>query len=214
MDHAEAIESQASERYVLAMLSAAETDAFEEHYFDCAECAEDVRAATSFMEGGRRLVKEPAAPVVRIDSHPRHRGWKTWIPTAAAAALLLANGGVWMTRMQPAAATFSATAVSESDTFRSEQAGSKQTAKSFTTDTPILFNVVETSAQYTKFEARLIDAEGKVVETYPLTLEQASLDTALTIRKPGNYHLSILGIDSYGKPHEIDRRALSVNRRE
>ncbi|HUR82586.1 MAG TPA: hypothetical protein VM733_17615 [Thermoanaerobaculia bacterium] len=96
MDHNEALQSNASDRYALNLLTAAEADAFEEHYFDCATCAEDVRLGMSLMDGGRRLVRsesEPAAPVVPITAHPR-RKFLAWIPAAAAAALLAVNGGL------------------------------------------------------------------------------------------------------------------------
>lgn len=45
MDHHSAVERKLVERYVLGELSAEESAEFEEHFFDCAVCAEDVRHA-------------------------------------------------------------------------------------------------------------------------------------------------------------------------
>ena len=45
MTHQRAVESMASERYLLGEMSDEERDLFEEHYFECSECAEDIRAA-------------------------------------------------------------------------------------------------------------------------------------------------------------------------
>ena len=43
MDHNDAIGCQAATRYVAGELSTEARDAFEAHFFDCAECAEEVR---------------------------------------------------------------------------------------------------------------------------------------------------------------------------
>jgi putative zinc finger protein len=43
MDHAEATETMAAERYVLNEMTPEDRDAFEEHFFGCPECAEAVR---------------------------------------------------------------------------------------------------------------------------------------------------------------------------
>ena len=43
MEHHQAAAILASERYVLDELTVAERDAFEEHYFTCAICAQEVK---------------------------------------------------------------------------------------------------------------------------------------------------------------------------
>ncbi len=58
MDHADAVRLQAAEKYVLGELSGDLREAYEEHYFDCAECAFDVKAAAMFVEGARELAKD------------------------------------------------------------------------------------------------------------------------------------------------------------
>ena len=56
MDHREAIESQAVERYLLKEFSASERDEFEEHYFGCGECASDLRSTSAFLELAGRVI--------------------------------------------------------------------------------------------------------------------------------------------------------------
>ncbi|HKE19964.1 MAG TPA: hypothetical protein VKB80_34055 [Kofleriaceae bacterium] len=63
MDHQEAISLGATERYALGTLDDAQREAFEEHFFGCLECAEDVRAATAVMAGAGSL---PAAGVETV----------------------------------------------------------------------------------------------------------------------------------------------------
>lgn len=56
MDHLEAIQSKAAERYALHQLSAVESEAFEEHFFSCTECAEEVRWVTMFESNAKKVV--------------------------------------------------------------------------------------------------------------------------------------------------------------
>jgi hypothetical protein len=80
MNHDDATKLMA-ERYILDELEPSERDAFEEHYFECTLCANDVRDLARFREGVRTpeaWVKEP--PVAQVN-------W--W---AAAAGLVVAVG--------------------------------------------------------------------------------------------------------------------------
>ena len=43
MDHSEAVTKKMAESYLLEELTPEQRDAFEEHYFDCPECAKDVK---------------------------------------------------------------------------------------------------------------------------------------------------------------------------
>ena len=58
MEHREAIELRAAEKYVLRELPADLQEAYEEHFLDCAECAADIQAATVFAETSRRIFAE------------------------------------------------------------------------------------------------------------------------------------------------------------
>ena len=53
MDHNEAVRIQATEKYVLGELSPPLRDEFEEHFFECQECALDVKAAAGFVDNAR-----------------------------------------------------------------------------------------------------------------------------------------------------------------
>ena len=53
MDHRQAVDSLASERYLLNEMTEAERESFEDHYFSCVECADDVRAGALMSDGAR-----------------------------------------------------------------------------------------------------------------------------------------------------------------
>src|SRR5258707_14788392 len=60
MDHETAVRIGASERYLLGELTGEDRDSFEEHFFMCPECAEDVRALTVFAANAKAVFREKA----------------------------------------------------------------------------------------------------------------------------------------------------------
>ena len=97
MDHLEAKRLHAAEKYLLGELSADQRDAYEEHYFDCAECAEDVKATLTFVSAGREVFREEPVPVALAPTELTVRSrWTSWFrPMSAIPAmvvLLLAVG--------------------------------------------------------------------------------------------------------------------------
>jgi hypothetical protein len=92
MNHQEALREMAVERYLLGELSGASLDSFEEHLFECSECAMDVKAGGTFIDAARTELSAPrriAAP--RVESARRWTSWFTspWILAPALAACLL-----------------------------------------------------------------------------------------------------------------------------
>jgi len=61
MEHDNAINNRAAERYLLGELSPAERDAFEDHLFGCPECAADVRLGQVFAANFRAVAREQSA---------------------------------------------------------------------------------------------------------------------------------------------------------
>ena len=95
MTHADAVRTLATERYLLDEMSEIERFAFEEHFFDCVECADDVRSGSVM----RRGVKAGLLPDASREEHvvPLKTGRRRWnpavvVPWAAAAMLALAVG--------------------------------------------------------------------------------------------------------------------------
>jgi hypothetical protein len=67
MDHQQATELMAVEKYLLQELTPDVRDQFEEHFFDCQECATDLGATSAFMEAAKtefRLNPVPKPAVV------------------------------------------------------------------------------------------------------------------------------------------------------
>ena len=55
MEHEPATQLMPTERYLLGELTDVERDQFEDHFFDCPACAEDVRQGVIFMANARAV---------------------------------------------------------------------------------------------------------------------------------------------------------------
>jgi hypothetical protein len=96
MNHQDALKEMAVERYLLGELRDASLENFEEHLFECPECAEDVRAGVTFIDAARTELKAPRRVAVPHMESGR-RWWTSWFtspwilaPALAACLLILA----------------------------------------------------------------------------------------------------------------------------
>src|SRR6266852_1735582 len=99
MNHLQAVNTSAPERYLLEEMSELERHAFEDHYFSCADCAEDVRLGALMREGAKAgfIDAAKAGSVVSLAGTRAARAKTVWrasvvLPWAAAATLALVAG--------------------------------------------------------------------------------------------------------------------------
>jgi len=92
--HQEAVDTLATERYLLNEMSEVDRAAFEEHYFSCDVCAEDVKAGHAFGQGARRVFasgaeSRPTTGTVLYPTGVSRAKWyrSTALPWAVAASL-------------------------------------------------------------------------------------------------------------------------------
>jgi hypothetical protein len=108
MEHEVVVRQQMTESYLLGELQDKDREEFEAHFFDCPECARDVRAAALFVEQSKMLLAEqPSASThpapLREAKSRSNSGWLSWLRPAFAVpalALLLAVIGVQQYRLQ------------------------------------------------------------------------------------------------------------------
>ncbi len=106
MDHNLAIENNAAERYLLGELNEVEIEEYEEHYFSCPICAQEVKLGSEFIDHARKVFKTDfipeSKPVITTEPQPvisRSTAWgRFWssilqpAPAFAYAALFVALG--------------------------------------------------------------------------------------------------------------------------
>jgi len=72
MDHAEAVRSNTAERYLLGELTPAARVEYEEHFFGCVECAQDLQACAAFVDAARdslAYAREHTSPI-QVNNKP------------------------------------------------------------------------------------------------------------------------------------------------
>jgi hypothetical protein len=82
MDHNETIRLQAAVKYVLGELSPVQREEYEEHYFDCAECAIDIKTLATFADTTREVLRQEREKQLAKDLVPARGGWLSWLRPA------------------------------------------------------------------------------------------------------------------------------------
>ena len=86
MDHDMVVRQKMTERYLLNELDPAARDEFEEHFFDCKDCAFDVQAGALFVEQSKVVLAEkpePVAAALPATASVRPKpGWLAWFRPA------------------------------------------------------------------------------------------------------------------------------------
>ncbi|MEO8380217.1 MAG: hypothetical protein ABI779_11190 [Acidobacteriota bacterium] len=188
-------------------MSADEAASFEEHYFDCRECADEVRVGAALLEGGRRVVREtPRTSVVSLE---KHRQWRNWVPALVAAILVI---GLAIPQL------FQYFRVTQ-PVLDIPQVHSLQSAtRASVAETPvvragdILYVDILGEPSYARYELRFSGPDGKPLLTRAVTPEQARESIPLVLRGwvAGTYELVIVGIDPAGQFAEISRHRFTV----
>jgi putative zinc finger protein len=99
MEHEQAVQNLAVECYLLGEMTPGEREAFEEHYFECAICAEDVRSASQFLQDVKGVLAADRRPLaVPTPSREAHEqwspgwNWPAWLQPHFATALVAVLG--------------------------------------------------------------------------------------------------------------------------
>lgn len=220
MDHVQALTSMSTEKYLLGELTPAACDDFEEHFFGCKDCADDVRSGATFLEHSKILLATPAvAPVERpVVQKVRTKSW-TWswsgMMAMGAVAVMLAVIGyqnlVEYPRLEKMASVVGTPYVMPSvSLINSHSRGSNAPPVVSSAGKPfLLFLDIPASDQYTSYQATLQNSAGDIVWSLPISAAAAK-DT-LPIQVPqskvvaGDYAIVVSGIVSGKAAVEVGR---------
>jgi hypothetical protein len=206
MDHNEAVRLQAAEKYVLGEFPPNLRDEFEEHFFDCAECAVDVKAIAAFADGSREVLRAETEKLAEKKAAPIGAGWLRWfrpvIAVPAFAALLLIIGYqsfVAIPKAKEAAASGASQILFSSHSLRGvNTAGEEGRTLSIRPDEAFFldFDFVPTRS-FDSYIAQLEDAEGRVLLRAKIAGGNANQEAHFPISAgmlhPGKYVLAFYG---------------------
>ena len=221
MDHADALRMNATERYLLNELDTSQLEQFEEHMFECQECALDVHAASMFIEQSKNVLAKPAlapAPVPRPVPAPAPQPWFAWLRPAfavpAMAVLLLAIGYQGYLLRGTRQGSTPDILASATINVATRSAATPQVHSKAGQPFVLLLNIPSES-RFSSYIADLYDPAGHIKWSLPISAEMAN-DT-LPVRVPGLresglYVLAIRGISQGGNnPTEIGRQPFELS---
>jgi hypothetical protein len=227
MEHSQAVEQMAAERYLLKELTPEAREAFEEHFFDCPDCALDLRAAAAFMDEAKvqlpaMIASAPKQPSTgAVKPRAKRDQWFSWLRPAFAvpafAALLLLVGYQNLVTM-PALR-------SEADQPRlfawtplhgATRGGARTTItvdRKHGIDLPIDLTPQPDNPSFASYSFDLLDVQGKTVWTGSIAApaagesgaERISLEIPAAMLRNGAYTVAVSGVGPDGARTPIDK---------
>jgi hypothetical protein len=214
MDHKAVTAQNMTERYLLNELDPAAREEFEEHYFNCRECAADVQAAALLVE----KIKDGAIPDPEFRPAPAPapvpRPWLGWLRPAfvlPVMAMLLAVVGYQNLVTYPQMARqlnspqILPFAQVNLDTYASEVPTiTQQPGQAF-----LLLVRIPPGGAYSKYTAELYNPAGKLEWSFKFAIppsseqEQWPLQVPGANREAGRYKLVVQGISASGESKDV-----------
>jgi len=226
MNHSEAVDQMAAERYLLDELPPELREAFEEHVFDCQVCSLDLRAGTAFLDEAKiqlpaltaRTQESPSAqPTVKTK-----RQWFSWLsPAFAVPAMAVLGGVIAYQNVATIPALRSASRQPELVPWTSVHVGTRGAAPA-----PVVADRVHgvvllvdlpQQGTYASYSFELLDSDGKPAWKSGSIASAQSESGTVSLFLPGNdlragaYTLEISGILPSGQTAELGQRAFDVS---
>ena len=215
MNHDEAIRLKAAEKYLLGELSAELRDQYEDHYFGCAACAQEVRTGAVFIDNARDVLGSSSVAVAGAKDQPPRSGgwWAALLPPAfvvPALALLLLVAGYQNAVTIP----YLKTALSQSDVAQTlpsfsliseNSRGGAPLAISVPAGKPFSFFVdIPPKGGYASYRCEFQNESGTPELSLNISADEAKRTVQLLIPAgrlaSGKHVLVVRGLDSQGKP--------------
>ena len=213
MEHEEALRLNMTEQYLLDELSRESREGFEEHFFDCRECGEAVRAGTLFIENSSLIFsRETEAVVASTPVTKTSSPWLAWLRPAFAApalAVLLAFAGFQQYEIHLASRPSILTWIPvHLGTFGSDDA----LAATAPGQGVVLLVMGASDGSYSRYSAELSGPDGRV-ESLPLPAAQVAAGQSIAVqipgtgRRSGTYTLVVRGFNAAGESKEVGRKS-------
>jgi anti-sigma factor RsiW len=208
MNHTDALQTFAAEKYLLNELPAPLRDEFEDHIFECQECAMDVRAGMAFI--GQASTELQCAPQ---SAAAKRRSFFSILvlPLAGAlvtamAAVVVYQNAVTLPRLRTEVAVASApAALPATSLIGGATRGAEMPSATVSNGQPLFLYVdVPTDDQFSSYRLAFYDPAGSRTGTIPVSLDQAK--NTLLVRLPatgvhnGIYTLAVEGMPGGDKP--------------
>jgi hypothetical protein len=210
MNHSDAQALGAVEKYYLGELTAEQHEHFEEHCFECAECATELRTLYTLRESIRRMPARSEERAGRLGSP-----WLTWTthPVAArlslAASLSLAAIVAYQNirTIPQLSASLETPALIQTLKPGVERRGAATESMEYTV--PLRFR-----EGFTAYRIDLRTPDGTIVRSLEASAEQAQASEGIRLRRDQSLHgkieVVVSGLNGSLKPEELNRYVLDI----
>lgn len=205
MDHNEAVKNHAAEKYFLGELSGTDREAFEEHFFDCDDCAADVKATAILVDNVREALRTAPDQKKAASREARTTGFLNWWRPAfsfAAVALLLITVGYQNFVQIPQLRHESLTKAEALPSFSLVSAGSRSAEGALEIAVPAdrpfgIYVDIPSDPSFTHYSADILTESGALKFSVPVSAEQTRDTVQLlipgTLLREGPYNLVVRG---------------------
>lgn len=230
MDHSEALQQMAAERYLLNELTPDAREAFEAHFFDCPECALDLRAGAAFVDEAKAQLPEltgalpTPAPARSGAIKVKRAWWQGWLQPAFAApvfaTLLLVIGYQNLVTYPSLRAAANQPRLLPWTPLHGATRGGAALAitadRSHGVALPVDLPPQPSMGAYASYSFDLYDPQGKIAWT-GLAAASANDDQRISLMIPGamlkngSYTVAVAGLTPHGERTEIERYVFDLH---
>jgi hypothetical protein len=212
MEHTEAVQLKAAERYVLGELTGDLRAQYEDHYFGCAACAEELKLAAMFAENTRAVleaeaaVESLAAPMVGARK-PASGGWFAGFlrPSFAVPvfALLLLIAGyqnlIVIPHLKSVAPSAAPQTLPSYSLITADSRGGEPPAITVPANKPFsLYIDIPPEKQFPQYVCEVVNASGAIEYSLNISGQEAQNSVQLLMPpatlKPGSYTFVVRGL--------------------
>jgi len=233
MDHSEALKQMAAERYLLNELTPDAREAFETHFFECPECALDLRAGAAFVGEAKtqlpELIRVSPTPASFPSREPKvkREWWLGWLQPAFAApvfaTLLLVIGYQNLVSYPALRASADQPRLLPWAPLHGAMRGGAQLTiaadRRHGVALPVDLPPQPSMGAYASYSFELHDPKGKLAwtGTAPAPADEASESQRLSLVIPGAilengaYTVSVSGVAAHGERTEIDKYVFDLH---
>jgi hypothetical protein len=224
MDHGAVVRLKMTERYLLGELDPEACHEFEEHFFDCRDCALDVRTGSLFVEQSKIVLAEKSEPVpasLPVPAPiPARPGWLAWLrPAFIAPVMVLLLAVIGYQNLFTYPHLHQALNSPRVLPFASVNVGTWGSGGPVIPTRPgegfLLFVRIPPDGGYSRYVAELYNPAGKLEWTLTIVASSAQdqwpVQVPASNREAGNYLLVVRGVTAAGESKEVGRASFELH---
>jgi hypothetical protein len=221
MDHGVVVREKITERYLLNELDPRDRDQFEEHFFECSDCALDVRAGATFLEQSKLILAQKMEPSTVPVAAPAKKIWFGWLrPSFAAPVMALMLGVIAYQNLVTYPELRGASQHPRVLQWASVNVGTWGAGGPVITTSNgngfLLFVRIPPVEGYSRYTADLYDPSGKLEWSLSVPATSGSQDQwpiqvpGRSQWQPGTYTLTVHGITGSGESKDVGRSSFEL----